>query len=36
VLAEGAEVNVDVLGKLVPAIVAPDAIYDPAQERVRS
>ena len=36
VLAEGAEVNVDVLGKLVPAIVAADAIYDPAQERVRS
>jgi 4-methylaminobutanoate oxidase (formaldehyde-forming) len=36
VLAEGAEVNVDVLGTLVPAIVAPDAIYDPAQERVRS
>ena len=36
VLAEGAEVNVDVLGRLVPAIVAPDAIYDPAQERARS
>ena len=36
VLAEGAEVNVDVLGELVPAIVAPDSIYDPAHERVRS
>ena len=35
-LEEGAEVYVDVLGELVPALVAPDAIYDPANERIRA
>jgi len=35
-LAEGAEVEVDVLGELVPALVAPDVLYDPANERVRA
>ena len=35
-LEEGAEVEVDVLGELVPAIVAPDVLYDPENERVRS
>jgi len=35
-LPEGAELQVDVLGVLVPAVVAPDALYDPANERVRS
>ena len=34
-LLEGAEVHVDVLGRLVPAIVAVDVLYDPANERVR-
>ncbi len=33
-LAEGAEVQVDVLGELVPAAVAPDVLYDPAGERL--
>ena len=35
-LEEGADVDVDVLGELVPAVVVPDAIYDPANERVRA
>ncbi|HEX4527454.1 MAG TPA: FAD-dependent oxidoreductase [Gaiellaceae bacterium] len=35
-LEEGAEVQVDVFGELVPARVAPDALYDPTHERVRS
>jgi 4-methylaminobutanoate oxidase (formaldehyde-forming) len=35
-LDEGAEVSVDVLGELVPATVARDALYDPDGERVRS
>jgi 4-methylaminobutanoate oxidase (formaldehyde-forming) len=34
-LAEGDAVEVDVLGDLVPAVVAPDALYDAANERVR-
>jgi 4-methylaminobutanoate oxidase (formaldehyde-forming) len=34
-LEEGTEVQVDVFGELVPARVAPDALYDPAHERVR-
>jgi len=29
-LEEGAEVEVDVLGELVPAVVAPDCVYRPA------
>jgi heterotetrameric sarcosine oxidase gamma subunit len=33
-LPEGADVEVDVLGELVPAVVAPDALYDAANERV--
>ena len=35
-LEEGAEVLVDVLGELVPAVVAPDVLYDPANQRVRA
>jgi heterotetrameric sarcosine oxidase gamma subunit len=35
-LEEGTAVQVDVLGELVPAVVAPDVLYDPANERVRS
>jgi 4-methylaminobutanoate oxidase (formaldehyde-forming) len=35
-LGEGDAVEVDVLGELVPAVVASDALYDPANERVRS
>jgi glycine cleavage system aminomethyltransferase T/glycine/D-amino acid oxidase-like deaminating enzyme len=35
-LDEGAEVEVDVLGELVPAIVSADALYDPEDVRVRS
>ncbi len=35
-LEEGAEVHVDVLGDLVPAIVSADALYDPENVRVRS
>jgi glycine cleavage system aminomethyltransferase T/glycine/D-amino acid oxidase-like deaminating enzyme len=35
-LEEGAEVHVDVLGDLVGARVAPDALYDPSGERARS
>ena len=35
-LEEGAEVHVDVLGDLVAARVAPDALYDPSGERARS
>src|SRR5581483_2198428 len=34
-LAEGARVEVDVLGELVPALVAPDALYDPQNVRVK-
>ena len=34
-LEDGTEVHVDVLGRLVPAVVSPDALYDPANERVR-
>jgi glycine cleavage system aminomethyltransferase T/glycine/D-amino acid oxidase-like deaminating enzyme len=34
-LEDGAEVQVDVLGELVSAVVAPDVLYDPANERVR-
>jgi glycine cleavage system aminomethyltransferase T len=33
---EGAELLVDVLGELVPAVVAPDVLYDPGNERVRA
>ncbi len=33
-LSEGAGVDVDVLGELVPAVVAPDALYDPQNERI--
>ena len=33
-LSEGAGVEVDVLGELVPAVVAPDALYDPQNERI--
>ncbi len=35
-LVEGDSVDVDVLGDLVPARVAPDALYDPKNERVRN
>ena len=35
-LEEGAEVEVDVLGELVPAIVSADALVDPDNVRVRS
>ena len=35
-LPEGAEVRVDVMGELVPAVVAADALYDPRNERIRS
>ena len=35
-LEEGAELQVDVLGELVPARVAADSLYDPGNERVRS
>jgi glycine cleavage system aminomethyltransferase T len=35
-LSDGTEVQVDVLGELVPAVVSADALYDPANERVRS
>jgi len=35
-MEEGDAVEVDVLGELVPAVVAPDVLYDPANERVRS
>jgi 4-methylaminobutanoate oxidase (formaldehyde-forming) len=34
-LAEGAAVEVDVLGELRPATVAADCLYDPANERLR-
>jgi len=33
-LAEGTEVAVDVMGELVPAVVSPDALYDPQNARV--
>ena len=35
-LAEGAEVEVDVMGDLVAALVSPDTLYDAAHARVRS
>jgi 4-methylaminobutanoate oxidase (formaldehyde-forming) len=35
-LEEGARLQVDVLGELVPAQVAPDALYDPRNERIRA
>jgi glycine cleavage system aminomethyltransferase T len=35
-LEEGTQVEVDVLGELVPAVVSPDCLYDPGHERVRS
>jgi glycine cleavage system aminomethyltransferase T/glycine/D-amino acid oxidase-like deaminating enzyme len=35
-LNTGDLVEVDVLGELVPAVVAPDTLYDPRNERVRS
>jgi 4-methylaminobutanoate oxidase (formaldehyde-forming) len=35
-LPEGAELQVDVMGELVPAVVAPDVLYDPTNERIRS
>jgi 4-methylaminobutanoate oxidase (formaldehyde-forming) len=35
-LEEGAEVQVDVFGELVPARIAPDALYDPGSERLRT
>jgi 4-methylaminobutanoate oxidase (formaldehyde-forming) len=34
-LGEGAEVQVDVLGELVPAVVARDVLYDPENVRIR-
>jgi 4-methylaminobutanoate oxidase (formaldehyde-forming) len=34
-LAEGDAVLVDVLGELVPAVVAADSLYDPRNDRVR-
>ena len=34
-LAQGAQVQVDVLGGLVHAVVAPDALYDPGNVRTR-
>jgi glycine cleavage system aminomethyltransferase T/glycine/D-amino acid oxidase-like deaminating enzyme len=33
---EGTDVHVDVLGELVPAVVAADVLYDAANERVRA
>jgi dimethylglycine oxidase len=33
-LVEGAHAQVDVLGELVPAVVAADALYDPGSARV--
>jgi 4-methylaminobutanoate oxidase (formaldehyde-forming) len=35
-LPEGTELQVDVMGELVPAVVAPDVLYDPTNERIRS
>jgi glycine cleavage system aminomethyltransferase T len=35
-LCEGAEVHVDVMGELVPAVVSPDALYDPENALVKS
>lgn len=35
-LPEGAEVRVDVMGELVPAVVARDVLYDPSNLRIRS
>jgi glycine cleavage system aminomethyltransferase T/glycine/D-amino acid oxidase-like deaminating enzyme len=34
-LAEGAEVQVDVLGELVPAVLSPDVLYDPGNARLQ-
>jgi glycine cleavage system aminomethyltransferase T len=33
-LAEGDEVRVDVLGELLPAVVAADVLYDPGNARL--
>ena len=35
-LPEGAEVQVDIFGELVPAVIAADVLYDPGNERLRS
>jgi glycine cleavage system aminomethyltransferase T/glycine/D-amino acid oxidase-like deaminating enzyme len=35
-LDEGFPLEIDVLGDLVPAVVAPDVLYDPENERIRS
>jgi 4-methylaminobutanoate oxidase (formaldehyde-forming) len=35
-LPEGAEVQVDVMGDLVAAVVSPDALYDPQNALVKS
>jgi 4-methylaminobutanoate oxidase (formaldehyde-forming) len=35
-LPEGAELRVEVMGELVPAVVTADALYDPGNERIRS
>jgi len=34
-MEEGAELRVDVLGKLVPAVIAADVLYDPENARIR-
>jgi len=34
-LAEGEEIDVDVMGELVRAVVAPDVLYDPGNERIK-
>jgi glycine cleavage system aminomethyltransferase T len=34
-LVEGARVTVDVLGEPAGAVVAPDALYDPENARIR-
>jgi glycine cleavage system aminomethyltransferase T/glycine/D-amino acid oxidase-like deaminating enzyme len=34
-LPEGAEVQVEIFGELVPAVVAADVLYDPKNERLR-
>jgi hypothetical protein len=33
---EGAELRVDVMGELVPAVVGPDVLYDPRNDRIRA
>jgi glycine cleavage system aminomethyltransferase T/glycine/D-amino acid oxidase-like deaminating enzyme len=35
-LEDGAEIRVEAFGELIPAEVAPDALYDPDNERVRA